>query len=328
MELTPKQQVSELIRQANTILLVTGREPNNDQLASLVALQAVLAKLGKNTHAIVTDEFPKVALALDTSKLSRNLDGIRDFVISLNMNKVAVDKLKYTIEGGMLNVVITPHQGNFTPADASFGYGAYQFDLVIAVGVSSLAKLDRLHEANPTIFDGIHLINIDYHRINDNFGSVNLVDQSASSVSEILVSITESLGQGLIDAHIATAMLAGIMASTNRFSAPSTTPKAMTVAAQLLAAGAKQQEIVKVLYSNENNASHSAKQAKAKKKLVSQAQQSPSQPQNRPNQERKSDCLVDASTGEPGLSNASFVNNHQANLIPDTPQTPLASLQG
>lgn len=325
MELTPKQQVTELIRQANTILLVTGREPNNDQLASLVAMQAILTKLGKNAYAIVSDSLPKIAPILDTTKISQGLDGVRDFIISLDMSKVTVDKLKYTIEDGKLNIVVTPHQGSFTAQDASYGYGAYQFDLVIAIGVPSLTKLDRLHEANPTIFDGIHLINIDYHRINDSYGSVNLVDQSAASVAEILVSITESLGQGLIDAHIATAMLAGIMASTNRFSAPNTTPKAMTVAAQLMAAGAKQQEIVKVLYSSENG--HGQADSRSKKKPINHPPARLNGPQQVSNQVNPSDHLPAESTARP-VNSSALSANAPVHLEPSMPQTPLASMRG
>lgn len=248
MDLTPKQQTVELIRQAENILLVTSREPSNDQIAAIVALQSVLTKLGKKANAVVSDALPKVSGIIDTSKIARNLDGVRDFVISLNMSSTLVDKLKYNVEGNKLDITITPSGGNFSAADASYSYGAYQFDLVIALGVFNLTKMDRLHEQNPTIFDGLHLINIDFHRVNDGFGSVNLVDTNATSVSEILVSTIESLAQGMIDVDIATALLAGIMASTNRFTSPSTSPKAMTIAAQLMSSGAKQQEVVRALY--------------------------------------------------------------------------------
>ena len=42
-ELTPKQQASELIKQAHNIVIVTGREPNNDQLSAAIAKQAAQA---------------------------------------------------------------------------------------------------------------------------------------------------------------------------------------------------------------------------------------------------------------------------------------------
>ncbi len=247
MDLTPKQQTTELIRQAQNILIVTGREPNNDQLASAVGLQAVLTKLGKVANVVITDRLPKLETVLDTSKVARDMQGVRDFIVSIAMHQTQIDKVKYDVEGERLDITITPHGGNFAAGDVSFGYGAYQFDLVIALGVPSIYKIDRLHEANPTIFDGLHLINIDYHRINEGYGSVNLVDTSATCVAEILISTIESLGQGMIDAPIATAFLGSFMSATANFTAPATTAKALTIAAQMMSAGAKQQEIVKAL---------------------------------------------------------------------------------
>lgn len=266
MDLTPKQQTTELIRQAQSVLIVTGREPNNDQLASAVGLQAVLTKLGKVANVVITDRLPKLESVLDTSKVARDMQGVRDFIVSLDMNQVQVDKVKYDVNDDKLDITITPHGGNFAAKDVSFGYGAYQFDLVIALGVPSISKLDKLHEANPTIFDGLHLINIDYHRINESYGSVNLIDTSATCVAEILISTIESLGQGMIDAPIATAFLGSFMSATANFTAPATTAKALTIAAQMMSAGAKQQEIVKVL----------AAQAKPAEKPV----QKPAEPVN------------------------------------------------
>lgn len=59
----------------------------------------------------------------------------------------------------------------------------------------------------------------------------------------MLVSISESFGSGLLDEQIATALLTGIVAETNRFSNEKTSPKVMTMSAQLMAAGANQQLI-------------------------------------------------------------------------------------
>jgi nanoRNase/pAp phosphatase (c-di-AMP/oligoRNAs hydrolase) len=249
-ELTPKQQTVELLRQAESVLVVTGREPNIDQIASVFALQQILTRLGKKSYAVVTDSIPTAAEKLmNLDHVSRTLDGVRDFIVSLDLSHVEVDKLKYDIVEGRLDVTITPAAGNFTPEDARFDYGSYQFDLVVVVGVHKLTQIDRLLESNPTIFDGLHLINIDYHRINENYGSVNFVDTTASSVSEMLIGTIESLGQGMIDADIATALLSGVMSATNRFTTSSTTPKTMTIAAQLLSGGARQQEVVRELYS-------------------------------------------------------------------------------
>jgi nanoRNase/pAp phosphatase (c-di-AMP/oligoRNAs hydrolase) len=199
----------------------------------------------------MTGQLPKSSQVLDTRRVSRDLSGIRDFIIRLDTSKVEVDKLRYDVNEGNLEVVISPFAGNFTAKDASFDYGAYKFDLVIVLGVSQIAKIDTILEQNPTIFDGIHLINIDSHRSNEQYGSVNYIEPQASSVCEMLVGIIESVAQGMIDYHVATALLTGIMSGTEGFTAPNTTAKSLTIAAQMMSGGAKQQDIVKVLFSQE-----------------------------------------------------------------------------
>lgn len=246
-ELTPKQQASELIKQAHNIIIVTGKEPSNDQLSAAIAVQRALNKLQKQASVVITDALPKSAELYDTQFISKDVQGVRDFIISLDMHSVVVDKLKYNVEGEKLDITVTPLNGNFSAQDVSFEQGPYKFDLVIALGVPQITKLDKIVEQNPTIFDGLHLINIDYHRINEEYGSVNYIDQNASSVCEMLVSLFESLEQGMIDESIATALYTGITSATHNFTTPSTSAKSMTVAAQMLAAGAKQQEIVKVM---------------------------------------------------------------------------------
>lgn len=269
-ELTSKQQTVELLRQAESILIVTGREPNVDQVATVYALQQVLARLGKKSHAVITDSVPvAVEKLFDTRHISRTLDGIRDFIVSLDLSQVEVDKLKYDIVDGRLDITITPAVGNFQSEDTRFDYGAYQFDLVVVVGVHKLAQIDRMLEANPTLFDGLHLINIDYHRVNENYGSVNFIDMAASSVSELVIGTIESLGQGMVDSDLATALLAGMMSATNRFTTSSTTPKTLTVAAQLLSAGAHQQEIVRELFSTGAGVAVSEKKARKISEAIS-----------------------------------------------------------
>jgi nanoRNase/pAp phosphatase (c-di-AMP/oligoRNAs hydrolase) len=250
-ELTPKQQAVELIKQANHILLVAGKNPTDDQLSAMTALELILGRAGKQVSAIMTGQLPKSSQVLDTRRVSRDLSGIRDFIIRLDTSKVEVDKLRYDVNEGNLEVVISPFAGNFTAKDASFDYGAYKFDLVIVLGVSQIAKIDTILEQNPTIFDGIHLINIDSHRSNEQYGSVNYIEPQASSVCEMLVGIIESVAQGMIDYHVATALLTGIMSGTEGFTAPNTTAKSLTIAAQMMSGGAKQQDIVKVLFSQE-----------------------------------------------------------------------------
>ena len=248
MDLTPKQQTSEAIRQAETILITTAQRPNVDQVAATLALAAILRKFGKKVSAIISDPLPAPAQWMDTKGLDTKLAGLRDFILKVNTTKVEVDSLRYEPEGDHLNVYITPFQGGFTPSDVTFAYGDFHYDLAIVLGVPQRGRIDRVYAEQPGIFNSIPLINIDFHRINENFGAVNLIDPAASSISEMLVATSESLQTGLIDAEIGTIMLAGIMAATDRFTATHTTSKSLTVAAQMMAAGGDQQAVVRGLF--------------------------------------------------------------------------------
>jgi hypothetical protein len=70
-------------------------------------------------------------------------------------------------------------------------------------------------------------------------------DKDAGSLSEMVAILGEAYksDKPLLDKQIATALLTGIVAATDRFSNPKTTARVMTTAAQLMAAGADQQLI-------------------------------------------------------------------------------------
>lgn len=248
MDLTPKQQASEAIRQAQSILLVTAQRPNIDQVASMVALTHALRKMDKKVTPLITDRVPGGAQFLAKGVVDTTLAGSRDFIMELNLAKGEVDKVKYTVEGGKLNVHVTPFSGGFTPADVTFAQGDYHFDLIIALGVPRRANLDRIFEQNPKLLSSTPMLNLDYHRINEQHGAINLLETNSSTLSEMVLALTESVQGGMLDAQIGTALLAGIMAATDRFTTPSTTAKSMTVAAQMMAMGGDQPKVIKEIF--------------------------------------------------------------------------------
>jgi hypothetical protein len=248
MDLTPKQQTSEAIRQAETIVILTGQHPSVDQVTAVMALASLLRKFEKKVTAIISDNPPASVQALDMGPIDRGLAGSRDFVLKLDVSKVEVDKLRYEVEGSKLNIYLTPFKGAFAPSDVTFGYGEFHYDLAIVLGVPTRARIDRIYEQNAASFETIPVVNLDFHRSNENYGAVNLIEPNASSLCEMLVALSESLQSGSIDGEIATALLMGIVASTDRFTAAHTSPKSLTVAAQMMAAGARQQAVVRALY--------------------------------------------------------------------------------
>lgn len=243
MEPTPKQQVTEHLKNANKILIVTKRELNPDGLGSALAMGLVLEKMGKSPTVLASDPIPQKYNYLPLSKIKQKLEGSRDFIITVDQKQAKAGQLIYNQVEGNLEIVITPTNGEFRSEDVSTRYGKFQYDLIVVVGCGSLNQIDRIYEREQDLFFDAALINIDNRENNENYGSVNLINPAATSVAEILAAQFEALGAGLLDADIATCLLAGIMYGTDSFRNSRTTPKSLTVAAQLMAAGARNSQI-------------------------------------------------------------------------------------
>lgn len=253
MELTPKQQTIELIKAAQKVLVFSHVNPDGDALGSMLALSLVLKKIGKEVTAVTSENLPENLKFLPCADhLSPTFSGTKDFIISVNTSRTRVDKLSYknVVEDNKLNVIITPVAGVFKPEDVTFSFGTYKYDLIIVLDSPDLERLGNIYDNNSELFYETPVINIDHHAGNDHFGKVNWVDLTATSTSEILVALIESLGRdkSLLDADVATALLTGIIVDTGSFQNSNTTPKSFTVAAQLVAAGARQQEIIKWIF--------------------------------------------------------------------------------
>ncbi len=249
MELTPKQQAIELIKKSNKILVITHTRPDGDAIGSILSLYLVLRKLDKEVTAVCGEEVPEIFRFLPSVEIiTRDFVGALDFVVSLDTSQTRVDKLSYNTKDNKLNIIITPKEGDFSSKDVSFSKGTYKFDLIFVLDCTDLERLGSLYDQNTEMFFGTPIINIDHHGGNDYFGEVDLVDLTATSTCEILLSLIESLDSKLIDGDIATCLLAGIITDTGSFQNANTTPKSLTIAAQLVATGGRQQEIIRHIY--------------------------------------------------------------------------------
>jgi len=243
-----RQRAIEAIKQAQHLLIIIGKRPSGDQIGSLLALAKALASKGKDVYAVASDGIAEQYSFLDgNQEVAKTLQGSKDFIIELGQNNAQADNLAYKLEKGKLKITITPTKGNFKPDDVNFGYGDYQYDLVITLGVRELSQLGPVYQADPGVFFNTKLINIDNNPKNQSFGKLNWLDNKASSIAEMMVSVLESLEIPLTPT-IATYLLTGLMMATDRFQTANTTAKALTTAAQLTAAGANRDLIVGKLF--------------------------------------------------------------------------------
>jgi hypothetical protein len=245
-DIKAKQQVVEKIKEASKILVTVSDSPSVDALSAALGLTLLFDKQEKYATAIFSGEVPPAIAFLQPEKtFDDTTDSLRDFIIALNKEKA--DHLRYKVEGDSVKIFITPYKTTISQQDLDFSQGDYNVELVIALGVENQEHLDKALEDHGQILHDATVISVSAGDQSSDLGGIDWHDANASSLSEMVAGLAEALKEDkkkpLVDAQIATALLTGIVAQTDRFSNEHTSSKVMTVAAQLMSAGADQQLI-------------------------------------------------------------------------------------
>jgi hypothetical protein len=238
------QQIVDKINASTNILITVSRDPSVDELSAAIGLTAFLNKLDKHATAIFSGAIPPAITFLEPDKVFENTaDSLRDFIIALDKEKA--DHLRYKVEGDVVKIFITPYRTTISEKDLEFSQGDYNIELVLALGVENQEHLDAALAANGQILHDVTIATFSAGNQSSQLGGLDWRDQKASGQSEMVSGIIDALKTEKVpvDKQIATALLTGIVSATDRFSNTTTTSHVMTLAAQLMAAGADQQLI-------------------------------------------------------------------------------------
>jgi phosphoesterase RecJ-like protein len=250
MALNPQQQALEQITRAKRILIVGKEHPTNDVLASAAACLLFFRAMGKQADAVIPGIDKKTAPSFlpANTDLSGTVPAMRATTISLNVIDVPLGELLYDVKDGKLEITVVPKRGEWTPQHLSFKHGDDRYDLVVALDAPDMQSLGELSRTQAEFLYRTTVLNIDCSAANEHWGQVNIVDLNAVSTSEILCGLFDTWNRNLINADIATALLAGMISKTKSFRTQNVTPKTLTTASQLIAMGARREEIVHGLW--------------------------------------------------------------------------------
>ncbi len=239
-----KQQVIDAINSNSNILVTVSTNPTVDELSAALGLTIMLDHMDKRATSVFSGSIPPAISFLEPDKTFDNsADSLRDFIIALDKEKA--DHLRYKVEGESVKIFITPYKTQLSQSDLQFSQGDYNVELIIALGVTDQAHLDKALESHGKILHDATVMTVTTGAAKSTLGSTDWHNENASSLSEMVASLNEGLKseQPLLDQQVATALLTGIVSATARFSNDHTTTSVMTIAAQLMGAGANQQLI-------------------------------------------------------------------------------------
>jgi hypothetical protein len=240
-------ELKNLLPSAKNILIAVAAG-DIDKLAAGLALFLIFEAQGKQVsivsddsvlvshgHLFGIDHVQKTLPSTDGGNLTLTLEG----VASSDGTVPALEKLDWYAENSNLNLVfhVLPNQ-TFQPARIVPHYQGSGFNLIFVIGAANLNALGSIYSSNSQVFSGTHIVNIDTQPANTSFGQTNVLDQQASSLSEVIVSVITDLGFNL-DADTASNILSGIFEATHNLADPKVTADTYMAVANCLRVGGR-----------------------------------------------------------------------------------------
>ncbi len=258
-----QEQIIAKLKESESILIAVNDNPSVDELSSALALTLAINNSGKHATAVSSGKMPDALAFLRPEKTFENsVDSLRDFIIALNKEKA--DHLRYKLVGDHVKIFITPYRSIISEKDLEFEQGDFNIDFVLALNVESQDRLDGALAAHGRIFHDASVAILTIGENQTNLNGTHWHAENASSLSEISIQIIESLGKKNLTQPVATALLTGIVAETDRFSNAKATAEVMSLAAKLISSGADQQLVVSKIREAEEKAGEFAVQKNAK----------------------------------------------------------------
>ncbi len=231
-------RIQEITTKCRSAVIVIPPNPSIDAIASSTSLYLALNKMGKTVSIACSQKAQSDLVASDKIQSIIGAGG-DSLMVSFPYTDGAIDKVDYNIQGESFNLVVTPRPGfqKLNPNQVKFSYTGGLVDVIFVIDAPTLNSLGTIYTENQNQFNGKDIINIDRHLTNAYYGTVNYVNKTISSISELILSILQTLGTE-IDRDMATNLYAGSAASTNNFTSYSTNAETFEHIATLLRLGA------------------------------------------------------------------------------------------
>jgi nanoRNase/pAp phosphatase (c-di-AMP/oligoRNAs hydrolase) len=186
-----RTQIVDRLKQSTNVLITVNSNPTVDQLAACIGVTLLLNKMGKHATAVFSGKVPSTIEFLKPEEtLEKNTDSLRDFIIALD--KAKADKLRYKVEDTMVKIFITPYKTSISDKDLEFSQGDFNIDVILALGIHDREQIDQAIMAHGRILHDAVIMTVDSNA-GSNLGTINWVEEQASSLCEMLASVVDDL---------------------------------------------------------------------------------------------------------------------------------------
>jgi len=181
------EQVANLINDAQKIAVVPSKVAGVDAFSAAVGLYYMLLDKQKSVSFVHTGKMPEPCS--DLIKKDEVLSNIfqRELVVSIDYSGTSAAVANYATEGDVLHISISPIPKNFEAQKrVNAKIKGFGFDVIFVVGAQELGDLGQTFSELKDEFEKTNVVNIDTTAMNRRFGSINIVDAKADSLSSLV----------------------------------------------------------------------------------------------------------------------------------------------
>lgn len=249
MSISETKQVTALLNKSRSVLLIVPEKHSIDAFASMMALFLTLNKeAGKEVHAVSPIHVPQALQFLPGSSQVRVAPQMKPRIVIDIAGIPHIEEVRHQdLKGGIRVHLLLQEDVEITADMVETHVQQLPYDCIVIFGASDSAELGEVFTNHADFFYNTPSINIDNKPTNEHFGTINVVDITASSIAEITHELLADLNPQHIDSDVATSLYAGIVSATESFQRPSTTPHAFQISAELMDKRARTDTVIQQL---------------------------------------------------------------------------------
>jgi|GEM_PF-4704258 len=103
-------------------------------------------------------------------------------------------EVEWKLEKEKLDITLKPKGGKVDFSKLTFGAEGERYDCLISLGAQTKEMLNSAYLESAIAVEETTIVNLDCHQLNKSFGSINIVDPKASTISELVFDLYKEIG--------------------------------------------------------------------------------------------------------------------------------------
>lgn len=176
-------EILDIISKSKNIAIFPSKISGVDSFCAGVGLYYMLRNKEKEAYLVYQGKIPEPCDKLITPTEVTSDMYNKSLLVSIDYANTSASKVSWNTEDGLLNLKIGPVASDFDTSRVKAKIVGLDFDLAIMLGLRELRDLGQTHKELTQEIAGAKIINIDNSNLNTKFGTFNVIDGQANSLS-------------------------------------------------------------------------------------------------------------------------------------------------